>query len=75
MSVAACAQKLPVIPPTMKKPTKVIANRSSIVKNVTLLTNEEIHPQTFMEAGNAIITVITKNNIRALLSIPTKYIW
>jgi hypothetical protein len=74
ISVPVCAQKLPVKPPIIKKPTKEIPNNNSVVKNVVLFINEASQPQTFIEAGNAIKTVITKNKIFALLSIPTKYI-
>jgi hypothetical protein len=45
-----------------------------MLKKVVLFAKEATQPHTFTEAGKAIITVITKNNIRALLSIPTKYI-
>jgi hypothetical protein len=74
ISVPVCAQKLPLKPPIINNPTKANANNNSVVKNVVLFNNEAIHPQTFIDAGNAINTVITKNKILALLSKPTKYI-
>jgi hypothetical protein len=70
-----CAQKLPVIPPIIKKPIKTVVNNNSIETKVELFTSDDTQPQTFIEAGKAIITVTTKNKTLALLSIPTKYIW
>lgn len=66
MSVAALAQILPLTPPATKNPTKATANKSSIEVKVVLFIKAETQPQTFMEAGKAIITVITKNKTRAL---------
>jgi hypothetical protein len=43
-----------------------MANNNSIDVKVVLFIKAATQPQTFIDAGNAIITVTTKNIIRAL---------
>lgn len=74
MSSPAPASIRPLIPPTKKMLTNNTANHRSSVGKVNPFASETIQPQILIVDGNAIIIVIVINTVRALLSIPTRYI-
>jgi len=52
-----------------------MASHKSSVRSVVPLLTDTSQPQILIVDGNAIMIVIVINTVRALLSIPTKYIW